>query len=974
MTTARFLPDVKPGRAAVGRADLLRCIDAIGSERLDQVAPLTGYAAIQKGRTVEADLKLSVSLALAAAETAPIPKAAPIQPSEMPKASFYRVVEHNRRPVHESGREVPDLFKHAKPLGPWERKEMSIPAAPLLSAWSRLWPLLHSVLGSTWPTRRIDVERVVDDAARGRVLRRLPFRRKEGWSPVSQVLVDFDRRLMPFWEDFNRLCRALDKLRGRSGLEILAFENGPDGFCRQWRDRCREQKIYAPPEPGTPVLILSDLGCLEDSDGICKAWLNLGRRLQKSGTLPVVLSPCPKRLWRAELSGFFARVGWDVGQRVPRRVEKRHMIESETDRLAPDRSTHLLLTLLSCAIRVEPALLRAVRCLIGPDQADAGSEAGFWNHADILPNPVACSYANRDSIADYRKAFQAQPKALQNQVIRTIAKYHAGLPEEIRNEEQRIAAALFGKRAPEQEKLMRSFLKSYFEDPDNADYRAWVLRMAERQHGDIWQNSEALTAIWVKAHEQDLKSGQKLEIPEGLDVSSASWVLAGSQKKRRFRIDQAGQALGLRAEEDSDPPAAGSPVGTIESLSGMLQVVIETTQSPRQGTAFDCSKSRNRIPLPESASIRIATECDELRLETLLKPDWAEAMGRDRHGLFAVLPETSGGRRLYWMNPGWYPAAGREVFLKTGFFIDAAEYRSWLEQGFEKPEWADDFGVDEYGMYAIFKFKNVAQTMRWIPPGSFTMGSPEDEPERRDGETPHEVLLTRGFWLADSACTQALWEAVMGNTPIMFKGPDRPVENVSWDEAQALIMKINAGRPGLTLRMPSEAEWEYACRAGTITPFWFGDNIRPEQVNYNGGYPYAGAEKGQYRGQTLAVKSLPCNGWGLYEMHGNVWEWCQDCYGEYNADAMVDPASPLEGGARVLRGGSWSGYAGWTRSAYRVGIELGYRDSLTGFRLARGQSSGSGGAQQPEISSPGQAQRSGAGRGLRGRVKRFFKK
>ncbi|MGH8550417.1 MAG: hypothetical protein ACRERU_17820 [Methylococcales bacterium] len=304
MFIARFQLAVKPGRAAVGRADLLRCIDEIGPDRLDQVAPLTGFESIQKGRPVEADSKLRFSSAPAVTETAAISKPVPIEPSGMPKAFVYRVVEHNRRPVHESGGEVPDWFEQAKPLDPPERNAGSIPAAPPLAAWSRLWPLLHSVLGSNWPTRRIDVERVVYDAARGRVLRRLPFQRKEGWSPVSQVLVDFDPRLMPFWGDFNRLCHALDKLRGRSGMEILAFENGPDGSCRLWRDRNSHAKLYTPPESGTPVLILSDLGCLEASEGISNAWLRLGRRLRKSGSAPVVLIPCPKPQWRAVVALF----------------------------------------------------------------------------------------------------------------------------------------------------------------------------------------------------------------------------------------------------------------------------------------------------------------------------------------------------------------------------------------------------------------------------------------------------------------------------------------------------------------------------------------------------------------------------------------------------------------------------------------------------------------------------------------------
>ncbi|MGH8552551.1 MAG: formylglycine-generating enzyme family protein, partial [Methylococcales bacterium] len=204
-------------------------------------------------------------------------------------------------------------------------------------------------------------------------------------------------------------------------------------------------------------------------------------------------------------------------------------------------------------------------------------------------------------------------------------------------------------------------------------------------------------------------------------------------------------------------------------------------------------------------------------------------------------------------------------------------------------------------------------------------------------------LLTHGFWLADTACTQALWEAVMGENPSRLQGTDRPVERVSWEDAQSFIEKLKADLRGPALRLPSEAEWEYACRAGSTTPFWFGRNITPEQVNYNGNYPYAGGKKGKYREETVAVKSLPANRWGLYEMHGNVWEWCQDWYGEYDAEAVIDPAGPAGGEARVLRGGGWINFARLARSACRSRDQPGYRDFDAGFRLARGQSSKPGG-------------------------------
>jgi len=251
--------------------------------------------------------------------------------------------------------------------------------------------------------------------------------------------------------------------------------------------------------------------------------------------------------------------------------------------------------------------------------------------------------------------------------------------------------------------------------------------------------------------------------------------------------------------------------------------------------------------------------------------------------------------------------------------------------------WADNSGHDEYGLYAELVYQGVRQIFRWINPGQFWMGSPKTEVNREDNETLHEVTLTEGLWLADTACIQDLWQAVMGENPSGFKDKLRPVENVSWFLAQNFIGKLNQYKPGLDLRLPTEAEWEYACRAGTMTPFSFGENITPEQVNYDGNHPFADGRQGLSRQETVLVKSLPANDWGLYEMHGNVWEWCADWYRAYADGPVINPQGPTNGSQCVLRGGSWVSYARRVRSAYRYRYVPVYRSFDTGLRLARGQ-------------------------------------
>ncbi|XZO02557.1 MAG: bifunctional serine/threonine-protein kinase/formylglycine-generating enzyme family protein [Microcoleus sp.] len=230
--------------------------------------------------------------------------------------------------------------------------------------------------------------------------------------------------------------------------------------------------------------------------------------------------------------------------------------------------------------------------------------------------------------------------------------------------------------------------------------------------------------------------------------------------------------------------------------------------------------------------------------------------------------------------------------------------------------------------------RGVNLEMVQIPGGTFTMGSPDNEEGRRDYESPQHRVTVPTFFAGKYAITQAQWEAVMGNNPSRFKGEKRPVENVSWDESVEFCKKLSQ-TTGKTYRLLSEAEWEYACRADTTTPFHFGETITPELVNYDGNYPYANAPQGKYRQETTDVGSFPPNAFGLYDMHGNVWEWCSDKWHDNYNGAPTDGSSWETGGSdRVLRGGSWNYNAVNCRSANRNRNSAGNRDSNIGFRVA----------------------------------------
>jgi formylglycine-generating enzyme required for sulfatase activity len=234
------------------------------------------------------------------------------------------------------------------------------------------------------------------------------------------------------------------------------------------------------------------------------------------------------------------------------------------------------------------------------------------------------------------------------------------------------------------------------------------------------------------------------------------------------------------------------------------------------------------------------------------------------------------------------------------------------------------------------KAETPSLTMLWIPPGRFWMGSPASELERRESEGPQHLVQLQGFFLGQTPITQLQWRTVarwkpgkgepawqrrLAPDPSMFKGDQRPVEGVSWSDANEFCRRLSQ-RTGRIYTLPSEAQWEYACRAGTITAFHFGATISTKLANVDGRQAYGTGPVGEHRGQTTDVASFPANPWGLHDMHGNVWEWCADHWHANYEGAPKDGRAWLddkadEGEARLLRGGSWGFHPRLCRSAYR---------------------------------------------------------
>lgn len=238
----------------------------------------------------------------------------------------------------------------------------------------------------------------------------------------------------------------------------------------------------------------------------------------------------------------------------------------------------------------------------------------------------------------------------------------------------------------------------------------------------------------------------------------------------------------------------------------------------------------------------------------------------------------------------------------------------------------------------------------WCPPGEFLMGSPESEAERHNDESQHRVRLTQGFWLAKHHITQRQWQAVMGSNPSRKgKGDDFPVDTISWEDSTDFCEKAG-------LYLPTDAQWEYACRAGTQTPVAIGGGtyLNAQMANFDGGYPYGdglNAFDWRNRETTLPVACFPPNHWGLHDMHGQLWEWCDDWLSDdYASGQTTDALGASNGEDRVLRGGSWIYEGGFARSAFRYGGRPDGHDILISLRPSSTRPSASGARGEAEPS------------------------
>ncbi|WP_211252460.1 formylglycine-generating enzyme family protein [Maridesulfovibrio frigidus] len=818
--------------------------------------------------------------------------------------------------------------------------------APLkepLIPWKRLWPFLKGVLEGEIYSRQPDEREALRILSKGEAFNSIPLKKRKTWASFSQIIMDTSKRLSVFRDDFHLLVDGVEELTGSAHLQVCRLPYGP--LNKAYYPKKEEFKEINIDQYGAPLLILSDLGSYGSSYDRAQ-WLRFGESLYNTGIRPVVLNPAPQSMWDDKLTKLFRQVCWDTSVNLPPiHGSKGGVMHCDVDGGKQD-FVELLLSLLSPAIYIDLGLVRAMRKLL--PEASAEVEAFVWGHSAVDATYKSFAF-KRSHLQYYRDKFNKLEVDFKEKALKVIEDCHTFLPSEVQLEERLSQHVLRRKYAPETS--IPEDVKEYLEwlndclfsggGDRGASTLAWVKRMSWRQLDEVRavEGAEQLCAAAAKAFERELMSKNSAELPTFLKEKD---IVGFSEKEHPFKsweVRQIGTEFYI-FDESSHLLQSYAQGSHITYIRGQRLLKIEAQNKVQQRTFADglC------IPTSANEVIVLSSSSESITLSSITKPDWADSIYRNSSGLYATLLLNDSkikhvlSSEIKELNRFSNYDKSSKDNVEKGFWLNLSQLNKTFEIGLPDISWAENYGFDQYGLYADLNIEGVIQRMRWIHPGTFMMGSPEDEPARHDNEIQHEVTLTKGYWLADTPCTQELWEKVMGNNRSEFKGNAQlPVERVSWDDCQEFIQTVNKRFQELNLKFPTEAEWEYGCRAGTDTSFSFGVNITTEQVNYDGSHPYNDGPKGVSRGKTVLVKELSCNQWGLYQMHGNVWEWCADWYGEYPERSIENPQGSTDDGLRVLRGGGWSGNGRFVRSAIRIRRQPDSRDGCFGFRFSLGQ-------------------------------------
>lgn len=778
-------------------------------------------------------------------------------------------------------------------------------AVPPLRPWSRQWSRVQQALRQARSLRELAVDRAVELLGRGRQLRALPLRTRRSLPAEVTVVLDAGVARDVLEPDLEWLFATLRRRLGR-GLHVVQMLANATGGCLH-ENGTQPSRDWRLAVRGVAVLA-SDLGAVAEQFGASAATAGSNAPAAAGTAWLHALRPLRAAggsvVVLAPCSSTRLRAAMQIGCRVV----PADVVEAPSDvALAAPR----LLALLSVASRFDLALLRKVRRQLGESAMSAEVELAVLAGAGVRPTGTG-SYSVQAVDPDTARAAWQQlwtrDRAAAQQLFATILTH------------QRQFAPLLG---------------------------AEVVLLAHHVWPELVQDAE-------------------VERARGLFLQFAAAV-----RQRELSLGSQHLAELLRSGGTADDATRAvlldAAPGAASTESHCLVLV------PRDGSIVAVPASAERaVGVRKPGAVPLALVASR-RGEAYVRSDAAAA----------AVP--------------WVLTRARDDVPVARAVALQTERGTWHFERVRRPAWAAAFGCDAYGLHADLVVGAVRQRLRWIPPGEFLMGSPPSEPGRDNDEGPQRrVAIEHGYWLADTQCTQAMWLKLMGGpNPSEFESPERPVEQVSFVDAQRFLARLNDRLgpvgDGMSFRLPWEDEWEYAARAGTTTATyagpmpiarrdsnnapvldaiaWYGGNsgVPDSLPNAVDGSHWPDKQYPHRYAATHPVAQKLANAWGLYDMLGNVWQWCEDLYAPYPDGKPGAWSVGQLGLRRVFRGGSFVAYARLCRSARRNAIHPGRRWHGLGFRLARGQvrAPAEGKASKHD---PGES--AGAGRGTRPRPPR----
>ncbi len=887
--------------AQVCRADLLRalCLGRIGPLALDHTdAVWWGYVPPEPDAIVVEDVGQTLELPFRAHEPPATSTPSPARARSALRMPEAWVAER----LDKGSGELPDTPERSTLLTELELQPLDEPQA----AYRDLLPLPRLARPLAAQLRRpqaagVNIAALLQASTRRQWPRRLPRLARQTWPATLVVMLDVSTDLFPYRYDMYRVVALLQALVPRAQLRVMTGAHGPFGpwqpLHRQAAPADTDDGIR--PESGCTYLLVSDLGLLRPASEMAQAWRAWLAGVQARQCACVALAPVGADDVGSTLAALVRLLRWSPDSRLqPERGRP------DTDVAVADSSSEPalreLLACLSATLRMDPPLLRALRQNSSAPQ-DASLEGRLWAHPDVLSTTYACLRQGRIA-PQQAAALRLQSGARWSALEKVCDFHHAHWPLGLRLVE--------GMRQLTTHPMLDSALLQRM--------RADIHRLAHSLNVDEGNRATLdATADYVLSR---IPAESRPLLGTALDaLAQATGRPIGP--RQRWCLLQRGEQLCIVPTTDPRPTGPGvvlcSDLG--QAAPGEL-VRITQPQQPPQYLPLPAQGMLALPPMKTGAGIVVGGEETKLLRRQRTRGVWGWRQSDTK------LVETLD---LPWSNGLSSPFKG----LVSGYAVVGNQKGGEVRVGIDR---------DEYGLFLELlpmmergKILPPDQPLRfrYLEPATYLQGSPEGIGDN-DEHPQHPATLSQGLWLAETPCTQALWQAVMGNNPSDFKqgadAPRRPVENVSWDDVQTFLKALQRLLPpGCEVLLPTESHWEYACRAGTQTEYWWGDEPDDARTNWDG----------QQKG-TTPVNRYPPNPWGLYDMHGNVWEWCADGSREY-ADAQArDPEGPIAVEFRALRGGSWINYPDDARAAYRARRPRKDAYRSQGFRFALRSSSG----------------------------------